>query len=72
MVLEYLHFFQVNVACLILSKDVIKSTAIRDTWGSHCNSLKFVSAKKLKIDQEWRKKKGLEVKKINHCTATQF
>ena len=48
--------FQINVACLVLSKDVIKSTAIRDTWGSHCNSLKFVSSKKLKVDEELRKK----------------
>ena len=47
---------QVNVVCLILSKDVIRSTAVRDTWGSHCNSLKFVSSKKLKVSEELRKK----------------
>ena len=51
-----LYLFQINVVCLILSKDVIKSTAVRDTWGSHCNSLKFVSSKKLKVSEELRKK----------------
>ena len=34
-----------------MSKDIIKSTAIRDTWGSACNDLKFISQKDLKIDK---------------------
>ena len=34
-----------------MSKDMIKSTAIRDTWGSACNDLKFISQKDLKIDK---------------------
>ena len=38
-----------------MSKDVIRSTAVRDTWGKHCNSLKFVSHKQLKIDEKIRK-----------------
>ena len=43
--------FQIDVSCLIMSKDIIKSTAIRDTWGSACNDLKFISQKDLKIDK---------------------
>lgn len=46
------HFLKdkVNVACLILTTDVMKATAIRDTWGGNCNSLMLVSHKKLEID----------------------
>ena len=38
-----------------MSKEIIKSTAIRDTWGSHCNYLKFITHKKLEMGDEKRK-----------------
>ena len=41
---------KVDVTCLVMAKkDGMKATAIRDTWGQHCNSLKFISANRLSM-----------------------
>ncbi len=47
---------KIHVTCLVMAKDIIKATAIRDTWGSHCNHLKFVSSKNLQVTPEMRAK----------------
>ena len=41
-------FDKIDITCLILVKNErVKATAIKETWGTHCNDLKFVSHKDL-------------------------
>lgn len=49
-------FEKINVACVVMTKDIIKATAIKDTWGGHCNSIIFASSKLLEVSEEMRQK----------------
>lgn len=47
---QFFLYENIDVACLVITKkDGMKATAIKDTWGQHCNSLKFVSSKRLSM-----------------------